>query len=312
MSKTTVDDTSSSIKYTGYWETGKDGNSTVHSAWDPNSEAIFSFKGTHVAVYGIIPDGDGEVVRVDFSIDSGAAVPQTRRSGERKVMNELWWESDALPDGDHTLVMTYLPAAGVDMDFRLDFIEYTPSGAASDSTPPAQSSATASTATTVTTATQFLLPSSGSSSGEASGSSRSSTPVGAIVGGVIGGMLFLVLLALVFVLLRRRRRRAQAAIAAEGTPVSPFSVPAQSEASAASTTKPLMSQAVPGPGPDLASPITLASPTVLSSSKSRLASDAQTSSAALPAPSESALSYQSPSHEPNDPDHPPPAYDDHV
>lgn len=65
---------------------------------------------------------------MDFSIDNGTAASETRRSGDRKVVNELWWESDVLPDGDHTLVMTYLPANGVDMDFRLDFIEYIPSG----------------------------------------------------------------------------------------------------------------------------------------------------------------------------------------
>lgn len=50
MSKVIVDDTSLSIKYTGYWEKGEDSNSTVHSAWDPNSEAIFSFKGASISL----------------------------------------------------------------------------------------------------------------------------------------------------------------------------------------------------------------------------------------------------------------------
>ncbi|TEB39394.1 hypothetical protein FA13DRAFT_1723584 [Coprinellus micaceus] len=310
MSKVTVDDRSSRIKYTGYWEQGTDRNVTVNSAWDPGSQAIFSFKGTHVAVFGVIPDGDGEVVRVDFSVDNATAVSQTRQSGSQRVFNEQWWESDTLAEADHTLVMTYQRVNNADMDFRLDFIEYTTSSSSTEST----SALTTGTESSTPSSTTTSNGSSGESSG--TGSSKSQAPIGGIVGGVLGGMLIIVLAALTWLLVRRRRRRAQ--IAKDEPPLSPYAVPSQGAPSAISTTKPQPQMAQNAPAPESApnsGSVAGAAFSVGSTSKLGRYPDAQgspTLTATAYGTSDSGLSYQTgPASERHPPDIPPPAYDSH-
>lgn len=110
--------------------------------------------GTSVSVYGDVAEGKGEVVRVDFSIDGGGVASKYQTSRQNKVTNVLWYESGNLPDGEHTLTMTYLPVDDVDMDFRLDRIEYTSSPPASHSPPPVDAPQAISTRTSVSVVVQ--------------------------------------------------------------------------------------------------------------------------------------------------------------
>lgn len=83
--------------------------------------------GTSVAVYGTIPRGSGESIVVDFSVDGGPSQTASREAGRRVVNDELWYQSGTIPNGDHTLTMTYVEG---DMNFLLDRIVYNPPPAA--------------------------------------------------------------------------------------------------------------------------------------------------------------------------------------
>ena len=166
---------------------------------------------------------------MDFSVDNATAVSETRQSGSQRVFNELWWESDSLAEADHTLVMTYQRVNNADMDFRLDFIEYTTSSSPTESTS-ALTSGTESSTPSIPSSTTASNGASGESSG--AGTSKSQAPIGGIVGGVLGGMFVIVLATLAWLFVQRRRRRAQ--IAKEEPPVSPYGVPSQGAPSASS------------------------------------------------------------------------------
>ncbi|KAG2014372.1 hypothetical protein CC2G_011196 [Coprinopsis cinerea AmutBmut pab1-1] len=97
---------------------------TVHSTWAWGARASFTFRGTHVAVFGTIPQGNGQVVGVDFQLDGGQVTTSYRRSTERAYYNELWYQAGPLsPDEEHTVTLVY---RANDMDFQLDRIEYEP------------------------------------------------------------------------------------------------------------------------------------------------------------------------------------------
>ncbi|KAF6746644.1 hypothetical protein DFP72DRAFT_1152069 [Ephemerocybe angulata] len=122
MSKVVVDDTNSNVKYSGYWESSYEYGATVHSTWDWNSKATFSFRGTNVIVYGTIPQGNGETVPIAFSLDGGTAVTRSKTSGSKAVTNQVWYDSGTIADADHTISIIY--RSEVDMAFQLDRIEY--------------------------------------------------------------------------------------------------------------------------------------------------------------------------------------------
>ncbi|KAF5310465.1 hypothetical protein D9611_012250 [Ephemerocybe angulata] len=145
MSKVVVDDTNSNVKYSGYWESSHEYGATVHSTWDWNSKATFSFRGTNVIVYGTIPQGNGETVPIAFSLDGGTAVTRSKTSGSKAVTNQVWYDSGTIADADHTISMIY--RSEVDMAFQLDRIEYV------ESKPQTTTVVQTSTSTTVVTYT---------------------------------------------------------------------------------------------------------------------------------------------------------------
>lgn len=77
-------------------------------------------------VYGTIPEGDvkaDEQVLISVTLDGGSPVQISRKCKSTSVINELWWDSGALSDADHTFTITYHFKS--DIAFELDRIEYT-------------------------------------------------------------------------------------------------------------------------------------------------------------------------------------------
>ncbi|KAF6750556.1 hypothetical protein DFP72DRAFT_511294 [Ephemerocybe angulata] len=124
MSKIIVEDSSPSLKYSGNGDWQFD--STVHSTWDDGATVTFAFHGTNAMVYGTIPEGDvkaDEQVLISVTLDGGSPAQISRKCKSTSVINELWWDSGALSDADHTFTITYHFKS--DIAFELDRIEYT-------------------------------------------------------------------------------------------------------------------------------------------------------------------------------------------
>ena len=128
-------------------------------------------------------------------------------NGVRDAANFVFFASDNLAAGDHTLVINITEC--VNQAFVFDFITYAPSFL-TPSVMPNLTISTTSSAPSQTSSSTYSGTSSGSSlpSGSlvAQGTSgnKKHTPTGAIVGGVLGGLFLLALIA-VFLLWRRRR-----------------------------------------------------------------------------------------------------------
>jgi len=251
MATLTVDDNDPRIQYAGgLWEvlrgSSQQYRSTVHSTWDFNATATFSFNGVGVRVYATIPSGKGTST-VAYSLSQGSSLTVWQPSGSTTMYGREVFYSGALPLGQHTLVMANMGEDN-DMDFQLDriVVELGGSGSSSTSSQAATtqtltSSSSSSSATQMANATSsapdagsasrapisssllssftqgapITNPTSSSSGPDStlSGSSGTSTPsssVPKIVGSVIGAVALLLFI-LFFILLRvkqSKRKRA--------------------------------------------------------------------------------------------------------
>jgi len=237
MATLTVDDNDPRIRYAGgLWEvlrgSSQQYQSTVHSTWDFNATATFSFNGVGVRVYATIPSGKGTST-VAYSLNQGSSLTVWQPSGSTTIYGKEVFYSGALPLGQHTLVMANMGEDN-DMDFQLDRIVVELGGSSSTSTQAAitqtlTSSSSSSSSTNATSSapdadsrsqapisssfTQGPIanPTSSSSGPDStiSGSSGNSSPsssVPKIVGSVIGAVALLLCI-LIFVLLRVKRSK---------------------------------------------------------------------------------------------------------
>ncbi|KIM45647.1 hypothetical protein M413DRAFT_442297 [Hebeloma cylindrosporum] len=212
MANFTVDDNDPQIHYSGgLWEvlrgSSQQYQGTVHSTWDFNATATFSFDGIGVRVYATIPSGTGTSV-VDYSLDAGSSLRVWQTSGSAPVYGKEVFYSGLLPLRTHTLVMSNM-GEDDDMDFELDRIVVELEGS-SGASATSSSLSIASTQTPITTTTS-----------SSSATSSKSSPVPKIVGSVIGALAFFCILVFVFFRYRRSERKAALSQQVDETPT-PF------------------------------------------------------------------------------------------
>ncbi|KAJ7027409.1 hypothetical protein C8F04DRAFT_1266965 [Mycena alexandri] len=242
-----IDDSDPRITYSGSWTTAGAEYDFLHSTHGSTAAGAtfsFTFQGQAISFYGDI--NNGALMSASISIDKGPAVSYVAPVQSAPVTsNNLIFDSGALSEGTHTIVVTAENANPVWFDYLLvtpNSPGFTSSPSASSPSAPAPptdptsvSSVTKSSSTIIalssssthSSSTTSLSPSLNSNINTPSGSSTSSAPSSSstnsslgsntaskkitvegamIVGPVIGVLAFVALAALVFFFYRRRRR----------------------------------------------------------------------------------------------------------
>ncbi|KAF8624257.1 hypothetical protein AX15_005962 [Amanita polypyramis BW_CC] len=188
-----VDDTDPSILYTGSWNEGGtsfDSNKTAHLATSSGSQAVLSFYGTSVAVFGRLQNvtASPESSTATFTLDSNAPVvfDTVPPSQSNTIYQVPIFQSFNLSLDHHQLQIT---AHDNSSNLWLDFIMYEQ---------PLSSTTTSGTG----------QPTSSTSSR----SSNYNAIVGPAVGGTIGGVVGFILIMAIVVWFRRRRNSANLAL----------------------------------------------------------------------------------------------------
>ncbi|KAF8877504.1 hypothetical protein BD779DRAFT_1557225 [Infundibulicybe gibba] len=181
-------------------------NNTWSSAISMNSENVtarFSFQGTAIYIYFIIPNLPFSIVNCDFLVDGRIAGNYTHAPHEpfEFQYNTLVYANTSLSDTLHTFM---IQAKSIVI---FDYAQYTTDIPVSSGTISAQPESpkltnTTSTTTAITTATTSAT----SNSGAINASAHSSTPAGVIIGSVIGGVVGIGLIVLGVILYRRHTR----------------------------------------------------------------------------------------------------------
>ncbi|KAL1670587.1 hypothetical protein GGF50DRAFT_41578 [Schizophyllum commune] len=194
--KVLLDDQSINVTYTGSWRVGgtpdEEYAGTVSSSTHDGDYFEVEFSGWLIAVYGTF-DYSSDWVQTSYSIDGGNATTVTSHSGTGDTYKQLFWKSDNLVQGDHTLKVTmehvntgYEDGEGT---IWFDFFEiYGGDNSTSSAT--------------------------GSSSEPTSQRHRRHPNVSAIIGGVVGGVL-LVCVSLILGVMFARKRKARKQTKAE-------------------------------------------------------------------------------------------------
>ncbi|KAJ7355308.1 hypothetical protein DFH08DRAFT_803351 [Mycena albidolilacea] len=108
MSFSLIDDRDPKISYTGTWNLGgspNEHNSTVSSSIKVGNHFSVPFTGTAIGVYGTF-DSSSAGVETSYEIDGGPTTTVTSRSSGKDSFQQLFWQSDAVEAGRHTLVVT--------------------------------------------------------------------------------------------------------------------------------------------------------------------------------------------------------------
>jgi len=199
------DDQGRDVRFSGPWIhytlTGTENediyNWTLTSAPSTSCSLTFKFNATVLGVFGTILPANGTKRPISsYSVDG--ASPSTFIPAENiteRQDNQLFFVSDALATGQHTLSITVTQVDDND-PFLMDYILV---ATASDT-----DTAKSPSVTYVTTTIQGLPTNTAQTLIESS----SGTPTGAIVGGVVGGVAMLVAAALMVYFCWYRRRRA--------------------------------------------------------------------------------------------------------
>ena len=114
---TRLDDTSTSIVYTGSWSTSSgrgfgDLNDNIHyTTTNANTEAL-TFTGKGVSVYGELNSDQGNI---GISVDGGTQVVVSTAATPRAA-NQVLWSSGTLASGSHTIVVTKLSGTYTTVD----------------------------------------------------------------------------------------------------------------------------------------------------------------------------------------------------
>ncbi|KAJ7574074.1 hypothetical protein C8J56DRAFT_902709 [Mycena floridula] len=158
-----LDDTDSSIEYSGDWVTAGtslDHNSTTHGVTSSQAHAKFNFSGTYIKIYGTIgiTAGTGNVdPKSTYSVDNGPIFifsPNTTFATD-VTHRSLFFQLESIPDGEHTLVIRSI----VDNSFMwFDYAKFTPSQQIVQGTTTSASSPTSTNAATPTESTKAALP----------------------------------------------------------------------------------------------------------------------------------------------------------
>ncbi|PIL31265.1 hypothetical protein GSI_05963 [Ganoderma sinense ZZ0214-1] len=166
--------------FDGTWHDG------TYNPDGPDLTISFSFTGTAVYVYNIVPntiESTDTLENITFTLDGSHAGTYVHNPDSTTVLlyRQVVYKSTNLDNKEHTVVMR---SSGLNASLILfDYAVYT----------------------TERTGTSSSSTSSASSSATSSPSSSHSMPVGAIAGGIVGGIAFLAFLAIAGFCIQRRR-----------------------------------------------------------------------------------------------------------
>ncbi|KAF8877500.1 hypothetical protein BD779DRAFT_1557218 [Infundibulicybe gibba] len=175
-------------------------NNTWNSATAMDSEnvtAMFSFKGTAIYIYFIIPNLPGgarvtSIVDCDFLVDG--------RIAGNYIHARMVYVNTSLSDAPHTFTIQ----AKKDSIVIFDYAQYTTDTPVSSGIISAQPESSKSTNTvSITSAITTATASATSNTGAIGASAHSSTPADVIAGSVIGGVVGIALIVLGVILYRR-------------------------------------------------------------------------------------------------------------
>ncbi|KAJ7489122.1 hypothetical protein FB451DRAFT_1223791 [Mycena latifolia] len=201
---TIIDDQDPAVSYTGTWVVGgttHEHDGTVSSSVKAGDHFSVPFTGTGISVYGTF-DSSSAGVKTSYAIDGGSATTVTSSRSNADSFQRLFWQSNAISNEAHTLVVTMLTVNDEgDGEGTVWFDYFNVSSPASSS-----SSASSSTGLGSHTASATSAGSSSSSSGTVVVAGKKSH-LAAIIGGVVGGILLIALICAVLLLWRRRRQK---------------------------------------------------------------------------------------------------------
>lgn len=160
--------------------------------------------GTSVAwYYAIASDASTTSSSATFTLDDGApqtiAIPGRGASQTSNWYNQFLYQSEDYPMGSHTLTVTYEGDAS-SSPLTLQYL-VVQNGTALSST-----SSSSTSAQSGTTPVHSSASTSAPSLPSASSQNSTKTPLAAIIGGTLGGIIFLLVVAFLFVFLRRRKK----------------------------------------------------------------------------------------------------------
>ncbi|KAJ7244454.1 hypothetical protein C8J57DRAFT_1363865 [Mycena rebaudengoi] len=189
MAFSIIDDRDPRITYTGTWNLGgtpNEHNGTVSSSIKVGNHFSVPFTGTSIGVYGTF-DSSSAGVETSYEIDGGPTTTVTSPSSGKDSFQQLFWQSDPVGTGSHTLVVTMVAVNKVaeagEGTVWFDYFNITHASSGSPSPPKKTSHA-------------------------------------AVIGGVISGVVVLIIAAgLLLLYLRRRRRHKRAPSAMSITPL---------------------------------------------------------------------------------------------
>ncbi|KAF5378455.1 hypothetical protein D9615_007067 [Tricholomella constricta] len=151
---------------------------TTHDAQN-GALARFNFTGTSVFVYG--PSSPG--LHVTFSLDGDPRLQKMVASVNETLWTTLWFSTDGLNPGNHTLTMQVIKQGNHGEPFSLDYIIYTPSfHSLATNTKPLLPPASSSSSPTSTISSTMAPP-----------TGQTPTRHSAIIGAVIGAIAVILL-----------------------------------------------------------------------------------------------------------------------
>ncbi|KAJ6564050.1 hypothetical protein B0H19DRAFT_1374594 [Mycena capillaripes] len=192
MAFSIIDDRDPKITYTGTWNLGgtaNEHNGTVSSSIKVGNHFSVPFTGTSIGVYGTF-DSSSAGVKTSYEIDGGPTTTVTSPSSGQDSYQKLFWQSDPVGTGPHTLVVTMVAvnkaAEAGEGTVWFDYFNVTHAGSASSAPPKKASHA-------------------------------------ALIGGVTGGAVALILVAGLLLLYLRRKRKHKSLLS--GTSITPLPAP---------------------------------------------------------------------------------------
>ncbi|KAJ6606866.1 hypothetical protein B0H10DRAFT_2074100 [Mycena sp. CBHHK59/15] len=214
FSATIIDDRNSTVTYTGTWVVGGTTNEhddTVSSSVKVGDKFTVPFTGTAIGVYGTYDSTSGGV-KTSYAIDGNSVTTVTANPSANGLddYQQLFWQSDTLSSGSHSLVVTMVAvnsnAGDGEGTVWFDFFNVTNAASSSSS-----SSSSSGTSTGKSTSTGSSSPATASSSSTTAVATKKSSHSG-IIGGLVVAIIVLILCAL---FLYRRKRRAYSRTAAQ-------------------------------------------------------------------------------------------------
>ncbi|KAJ7909456.1 hypothetical protein B0H13DRAFT_2272873 [Mycena leptocephala] len=187
-----IDDRDPKITYTGTWNLGgtaHEHNGTVSSSIKVGNHFSVPFSGTSIGVYGTF-DSSSAGVETSYEIDGGSMTTVTSSSSGLDSFQQLFWQSDPVGTGPHTLVVTMVAvnkaAEAGEGTVWFDYFNVTHAGSASSSPPKKESHA-------------------------------------ALIGGITAGVIVLIIAAGLLLLYFRRKRKRNSSLSV--TSITPLPAP---------------------------------------------------------------------------------------